>query len=185
MGLKLTNREFVNINARILKQPVLQFKKGTISKISDGKWNVADKKFDSTGNCSKLCLLWLSINDKKDATNHVKKAEDIALLLRNFGVNGGNTISAVCAKVKMPKRDRASGDIYRGKCQSSLNDGLNRLKKSEDPNPPLIVVALPNNDKELYSEVKRWGDCIQGIPTVCILQSKISSTNRRLRSNLW
>lgn len=37
--------------------------------------------------------------------------------------------------------------------------------------PTLIVVLLPNKRlKELqtYADVKWWGDCIAGIPTVCI-----------------
>ncbi|TGO14137.1 hypothetical protein BTUL_0057g00030 [Botrytis tulipae] len=37
--------------------------------------------------------------------------------------------------------------------------------------PPLVVVLLPNGKKsgaELYSDVKWWGDCVSGIPTVCV-----------------
>lgn len=35
-------------------------------------------------------------------------------------------------------------------------------------NLPVLVVLPGEGDQNLYSAVKRWGDCVQGVPTICI-----------------
>ena len=38
------------------------------------------------------------------------------------------------------------------------------------------MVVLPGNDKKLYSEVKRVGDSVIGIPTQCVQMKRVEQT---------
>lgn len=38
----------------------------------------------------------------------------------------------------------------------------------------LLFIILPENDETMYSDVKWWGDCVRGIPTMCITHKTIS-----------
>jgi hypothetical protein len=51
--------------------------------------------------------------------------------------------------------------------------------------PSLVIVQLPQRDPEVYSHVKWWGDCHQGVATVCITYQKLEkSLNEALVGNL-
>lgn len=52
--------------------------------------------------------------------------------------------------------------------------------------PGLIVVLLPSRNASLYATVKRWADCIQGIPTVCMGPAAVRRTaDAGLLANIW
>ena len=60
---------------------------------------------------------------------------------------------------------------YRQDCSGSLNAGLRGFDNSSKPK--LILIILPTSDPSFYAEVKRWGDCEVGIPTVCIVDDNV------------
>ncbi|KAA8564202.1 hypothetical protein EYC84_011148 [Monilinia fructicola] len=70
-----------------------------------------------------------------------------------------------------PSAPKTSEPKYRTKCQQVFRQGLDMLNK--DGKVLLIIVVLQDHDKNLYAEIKRWGDCVQGIPTSCITLDKL------------
>lgn len=40
--------------------------------------------------------------------------------------------------------------------------------KEKGPEPPILVVLPDKNKDHVYMAVKRWGDCIRGVRTVCV-----------------
>lgn len=46
---------------------------------------------------------------------------------------------------------------------------------------PLVMVVLPVRSRKLYPEIKRWADCVIGIPTVCVLEKTLSKGGDRAR----
>ena len=48
----------------------------------------------------------------------------------------------------------------------------------------LIMVVLPPKDKKLYSEVKRVGDNVVGIPTQCVQQKQVQQAKRQVCANI-
>jgi hypothetical protein len=75
---------------------------------------------------------------------------------------------------------------YRAECQSIFDKALSSLMESPEDIPSFILMVLPCRDIALYSEVKRWGDCVVGIPTVCITSTKLLKVgDPTLRANIW
>lgn len=68
---------------------------------------------------------------------------------------------------------KLSFEARRNKWQERLDKAYSNL---EDPS--LVVVMLPFKDTQIYSDVKWWGDCVQGIPTVCMLWLKVKNWSR-------
>jgi hypothetical protein len=74
---------------------------------------------------------------------------------------------------------------YREECRKLFNKTF--LSLNQDPSKiPFMLVVLPKRDIPLYSEIKRWGDCEVGIPTVCITNDKLKKVgDATLRANIW
>lgn len=45
--------------------------------------------------------------------------------------------------------------------------------RNGDGKPALIIFLLPSKTITLYSDVKWWADCVQGVPTVCVTADTI------------
>lgn len=102
--------------------------------------------------------------------------------LRGYGINTNGGLHVVEA-------------IYNGQrstAKTSFDNALRSLKRlANTQDIPLILVALPNKDAGLYSDVKWWGDCCVGIPSICITQQttrkyqEIPKGRNNMMANLW
>jgi hypothetical protein len=64
---------------------------------------------------------------------------------------------------------------YRDEARRELSKALNALinqNPARRVKPKIILVVLPAKGPSLYAEVKRWGDCEVGIPTICVSDGK-------------
>lgn len=72
----------------------------------------------------------------------------------------------------VPMLSIANPSVRRATFSISLDNAVIRLKqRGGRGDPPLVVVLLPNSkksDPDMYSDVKWWGDCVSGMPTVCV-----------------
>lgn len=79
--------------------------------------------------------------------------------------------------------------VFRTGCTSSLNTALGTLNKKAKPGEVegLLVVLPPKALTSLYSEIKRWSDCIAGIATTCITMEKllVGAGDTKLCDNVW
>lgn len=64
---------------------------------------------------------------------------------------------------------------------NALNQAYAELRsseKSENPDwkPPLILITFPQNAnrEDYYPDVKWWGDCIRGVPTMCLTYKSLA-----------
>lgn len=75
-------------------------------------------------------------------------------------------------------------ETYRVRFQKELESET--LKNDLKPFGFLLVV-LPGRDIPLYCEVKRWTDCILGMPSACITQEKLKQVagGSNLEANVW
>jgi hypothetical protein len=63
--------------------------------------------------------------------------------------------------------------------------GVNLSKAWEElQHPSLMLVQLPQKDKALYSHVKWWGDCHQGVPTVCVTFDKLAVFDKPVHQSM-
>jgi hypothetical protein len=75
---------------------------------------------------------------------------------------------------------------FRAHCQQELMATLRSASQMSFTAPVLIV--LPENPKTaLYAEVKRWSDCVIGLPTTCIKIAKLvkAGEDSALCDNVW
>jgi hypothetical protein len=87
-----------------------------------------------------------------------------------------------------PKKFAVEGATIAGKNYKDMRSGLSAsMTKAWITlnRPSLVIVQLPKKDKDLYSHVKWWGDCDEGVATVCITYQKLAkSLNEQLVGNL-
>ncbi|KAG4441773.1 hypothetical protein IFR05_002764 [Cadophora sp. M221] len=72
---------------------------------------------------------------------------------------------------------------------TTLQEGLRAYGVASNPDAlPATVFQASEPDLgdtiPLYAEIKRWGDCIAGVPTVCITKGKIETADVKLAANI-
>ncbi|TGO32040.1 hypothetical protein BHYA_0362g00020 [Botrytis hyacinthi] len=118
-----------------------------------------------------LYLIYINSNPENlvPSTRATRFAGFLCADLHRYGFSTGNDTSlmeyALMSAIANPSARRAA-------FSATLDRAVARLKqRSGGVDPPLVVVLLPNGKKsgaELYSDIKWWGDCVSGIPTVCV-----------------
>lgn len=76
-------------------------------------------------------------------------------------------------------------DRLRRNITAGLDNGFKKLKSTSESDPPLIVVIIQETDHQsIYSHIKWWGDCCEGIPTICIQEKKLIKRDGKTSGNL-
>ncbi|TEY53574.1 hypothetical protein BOTCAL_0244g00010 [Botryotinia calthae] len=167
-GLRIRN-EFVEVTPRYLLQPTLKFNGGSEFKISAqaknrSSWMLRENKsifqFAETGNSiPALHLIRLESNHNASTEQVEKFAEDLRNTIKKYGIT-------------LTKKAIISDAVFsptRSLFCNGLNAALTVLReKNHHKNPRLLLVVVPDKHIQTYSDIKWWGDCIAGIPTICI-----------------
>lgn len=176
-----------------------QTTRGNEVKPALASWNLAGQSFLRGANSStfkELPILWFVEEYCPHGSNSSQRidpptAESLTLLLRTeldrYKVTSskGKIVKPISAFGKIPKYNHEDPpETYRNKCNEILESAILGLS---DQRPPIILIVLPNRDLRFYPEVKRWGDCQRGIPTVCITIEKLLKgvTDATLIANIW
>lgn len=194
----------VLMKARYLKQPIIKFKNkdidiggGAKTKVAHGKsvafWDVAAAQFCSVPNAQHRTIHIIHINGvggpNNAAVQRFRETLPVALAKYGLGINKPKVYVLDITKtfVDDPMKRR-------NKWIAELNKADAQLKS-----PSLIVILLSSEDAGAYSNIKRWADCVKGVPTVCVSPSALQknleakdwnrnpskSGDPRLLGNLW
>jgi hypothetical protein len=188
----------VKLKPTIVSAPKLIFaespNKSEASPDKEGAWNLAEQKsfLQKGAPCSTLHVIYLTL--EMGLGEFVGAIGDEMLnysLAKNITINFSvPELAPSPPKPASPKEAEDSKKEYRTKCQSILNKAFSSLNEKPS-NIPFMLVVLPERSILLYPEVKRWGDCVVGIPTVCITSNKLKQvtsndkTAPMLRANIW
>lgn len=63
--------------------------------------------------------------------------------------------------------------------------GKNRSKDEINSSSAPVLIILPSKMISLYSDVKWWGDCVAGVPTICITHNKMKDDSEDMMANIW
>jgi hypothetical protein len=176
---------FVDLKPRKINPPELTYggnaRGGTFRKDKDGNstpgtWNMADvKRLLKIGNpLPKLCIIRLC--SKLDAGNINGKSmlewlqNDLMHLLKSQLKKHGLTTAQVQAVEALVPVDMNSTVAMRTEMGDNLTEAWGMLG-----NPDFVMVQLPNKKASTYASLKWWGDCHQGVRTVCVLEKKFST----------
>ncbi|KAF7901748.1 uncharacterized protein EAF01_007047 [Botrytis porri] len=186
-GLSINN-EFEEVVPRYLRQPILEFKGGSLFEISmqpmnRSSWMLKDNgrifRFADTGNSiSNLHIIRLDVPKKARADQVTKFARDLRRKIGDYGVAfTGNEIIFDAAF----SRDRSNFCV-------GLNAALAALRsRNGNRYPRLLLVVVPDKNIRTYANIKWWGDCVAGIPTICITKGVLTKgkhTNRGIQSDI-
>lgn len=151
-----------------------------------GKWGLRDMIFMDTKSHPTLHVIWftndiLGLNLDKQR----RSLDDFVSWLRSYGVNKSNTITyeVMPCLVSAEQPDQS----YRNMCQRALDEMYNNFSDDlRQRKPSVIMIVFPGDQKNtrLHPETKRWGDCVKGIPTVCILEDKLKGPKRDRKGDL-
>jgi hypothetical protein len=158
--------------------------------INNGAWNLAEQtSFLKRGvACTSLNVINLTgkagLDDSiniilKEMARYSLADRSIAIIVSQPGV------PPILPRLPKPSLQDAFNQGYREECRKLFNKTF--LSLNQDPSKiPFMLVVLPKRDIPLYSEIKRWGDCEVGIPTVCITNDKLKKVgDATLRANIW
>ncbi|KAH7314219.1 Piwi domain-containing protein [Rhexocercosporidium sp. MPI-PUGE-AT-0058] len=173
-GMKTVNT-FIRVESKKVNPPKLKFKGKSVLEVSMGSWNIGRESFNiGSKSLHRLSVISFCRSASPDGLSMIQNG------LKVYGVaNGSNPFPRTVVEVTEP----ALGNTYREICQEVLNKAHAALKTKEIP--PIILVVLETHSIPLYAEIKRWGDCIAGVPTVCITKAKLEGANAELAANIW
>ncbi|KAG7445462.1 argonaute-like protein [Guyanagaster necrorhizus] len=166
-GMTVTSREPLEVNARILVPPVLEYGKNSRQKTitpKDGKWNMTDKHLFEPKRVTKWVLIIFELKKHFDPVTCSKMTK---------------AFIDACKKVGIQIDDPAQTTWFNG--QGTVEQGLVDAARMK---PTLIVAVLPTNANDIYNKIKHFGDCVAGIPTQCMIGHKCSYAKPQYFANV-
>ncbi|CAG8960884.1 hypothetical protein HYFRA_00002421 [Hymenoscyphus fraxineus] len=175
--------EMERLTRKSLSAPKLNYRKINTDKLRDedeearpdnGEWAITKKRFFSPSKIKTLHVICFHDNSSKIVEN-IKFAENgLAEVMKAAGMmeHNDHTLDVKLATPKTPilPQESESAIQYRKRCQERLSMAFNAIKS---PAPEIILVVMQEKCVDFYAEIKRWGDCVIGTPTVCCLGEKI------------
>ncbi|KAB8292552.1 hypothetical protein EYC80_008261 [Monilinia laxa] len=179
---------FIQIDPLFCRAPWLRFNssdKNVLVVPEQAAWNLKSQFLDSKLSKTKqnrLGVLWLFEKIPEGIT--LKLLEST---MKTLGMGGEENLEFVHAARRPPAFNPLASNStspnlsapspiktkYRVECQKVFRQGLDML--NQKGKVLLVIVVLPKQDKDLYAEIKRWGDCVEGIPTSCITFDKLQN----------
>ncbi|CAG8983837.1 hypothetical protein HYALB_00005475 [Hymenoscyphus albidus] len=184
---------FVTLNATQLELPVVMYSHNQDPpiRVTRASWNLADPK---NKNAPPIPLLrgagsqaYIGIFILNGQNINRQLGPTLVTALRQYGVIApGNAHILRYQDVILPTN--AGTNTFRTGCQNSLRAAYNTIRTY---NIGVILVVLPQplpfgiSRQDYYAEVKRWGDCEVGVPTICLQGNNWDLTSRpEFRANL-
>ncbi|KAH9914769.1 argonaute-like protein [Epithele typhae] len=177
-GMQLAKNDPLAIDARIIDTPTLKYGPGSRQptvRPRDGAWNMIDKKFWK----SALIKRWVVVvYEREQRYNRNTAGEMVQGLL--FALNAAGVV------VQEPDPVIRYQTIQQGRVADHLKEAGRQclLKNKNAGGPDLIVVVLPMASVDIYTAVKHFGDCSQGVATQCMQASKCSRAKPQYYANV-
>ncbi|KAF7433014.1 hypothetical protein PC9H_004959 [Pleurotus ostreatus] len=165
----------LNVNARVLQATRLKYgassKQPTIQP-TNGAWNLVDKRFFEPTEIERWVIVIYEQQRRFGQQNVDGLINGLKDACRSVGMKITNDVPIV-------KYENGQGNI----ANQLKAAGGECVKKYKGP-PNLIVVVLPDNNTEIYTAVKHFGDIMQGVATQCLISSKCSRAKMQYYANV-
>ncbi|KAL0065940.1 hypothetical protein AAF712_007067 [Marasmius tenuissimus] len=160
----------LKVQARVLPPPTLKYGRGSKQLTivpRNGAWNMIDKKFYNPV----TVLNWFIVVYETKQRFGENAVNDMVR-----GLIEGCNSTGIQVKINNPYVTWANGQ---GNIAQQLREagvkvfhGSERFFNGKKVGPNLILVVLPENGNDIYTAVKHFGDCLQGVATQCVKSSK-------------
>ena len=196
----------VELRAPILSPPKLRVAQtGNVQppRIENGEWRITGQKqfFEKANAYDKLLVIRFNKPVTQQEINNESRLGGTKQTLQESNkkqaLDGLNALKdalveygIVTAKINIVREDpimpeKNPKNTFRQRCKQMLSDAT---KKFGFPSTiQFILVVLEQKDIAFYAEVKRWGDCDFGVPTVCVTAAKLQkvASDPKLKANIW
>ncbi|KAI0919501.1 hypothetical protein AcV5_001553 [Taiwanofungus camphoratus] len=162
------------VPGRILPPPTPAYKAGRAN-VNNGSWNILNVKFQSGGNMTNWAVLL--VQDGRRGEFAGGQDPELARFLQTFAQkcrssgmvvpDGPPTIMATPRLEPYNRNSDPSRKAAIEQIRKTIVDNLNPQRK-----PSFVLVLLSGVDKHIYPGIKRLGDVILGLHTVCMLLTK-------------
>jgi eukaryotic translation initiation factor 2C len=149
--------EMTVVPGRILPPPGVKYGQGTPAVDDRASWNLRNVRFAKGATLDNWAVLVIKDGNQRDEFSGASDPELIATM-RGFAdmcKKSGMTVAQkppAFVAVDLPQKDRS--DPIRAHAITTIRNVLTSLK----PKPKLIMVALSNGDKHIYSGIKHLCD---------------------------
>lgn len=188
--------KFMEIQARILKEPRLVFERGDGKKTvipRNASWNLESQRFLHVHQPSPILgiLRLTKENNSSESKSDMTALEMFSeALLKSMKACGFEKPGLAGCGIQSATIPTPSNTIdYRTKLVAVLDLAFKPLQNGS---AHLLIVVLPDNDPRVYSNIKWWGDCMRGIITCCVTSKSIGKKNRNsdtvdssMLGNIW
>ncbi|KAI0926953.1 hypothetical protein AcV5_007614 [Taiwanofungus camphoratus] len=163
------------VPGRILPPPTPAYKAGKRINTKSGSWNILDVEFQSGGDMTNWAVLLVQDGRKGGFVGAqdpelVKFLRTFAQKCRSSGMvvpDGPPTIMATPRLEPYDRKSDPSRSAAIAQIRKTIVDNLNPQRK-----PSFVLVLLSGVDKHIYPGIKRLGDVVLGLHTVCMLLTK-------------
>ncbi|KAI0942709.1 hypothetical protein AcW1_003267 [Taiwanofungus camphoratus] len=163
------------VPGRILPPPTPAYKAGRQANVNNGSWNILNVKFQSGGDMANWAVLL--VQDGRRSEFAGGQDPELARFLQTFAQkcrssgmvvpDGPPTIMATPRLEPYNRNSDPSRKAAIEQIRKTIVDNLNPQRK-----PSFVLVLLSGVDKHIYPGIKRLGDVILGLHTVCMLLTK-------------
>ncbi|KZS96684.1 argonaute-like protein [Sistotremastrum niveocremeum HHB9708] len=168
-GVSISSQMTV-VPGRILNAPAVKYA-NSVARVNNASWNLRDTKFAVPVSLSRWVMLSIVDGSRFDFEN----LTDLKPIIDSWsatctGAGIKLTEPAHPVFVRIPDK---RADPTRMKGLQTITERL----KVFNPRPTIIMVILPSTDKDIYNGIKKLGDTIADIPTVCVQAQKLRKDN--------
>ncbi|KAH9943477.1 argonaute-like protein [Epithele typhae] len=174
-GMHVANPRPATIPARILDTPTLQYGPGSKQptiRPRDGAWNMIDKKLYRTNPIG----MWAIVIYEREQRFTPQIAQEMVAGFCSAFAAMGITLQQPRPVIKYFQSINKVAEQLR----AAGTECFQTYKKY----PDLMIVVLPESSVDLYTAVKHFGDCTQGVATQCVKSSKSSRAKPQYFANV-
>ncbi|KAJ3365839.1 hypothetical protein GGF31_008433 [Allomyces arbusculus] len=166
------------IDARILDAPALAVGGNRVSRPRDGAWNFVNMRVANPARITALGVL--SFCDPRRASQG-----QVAVWMDEFF----ETAEGMGLGFNPNKKTKENYPIQFARSnpegvEAALRAVYQATGNTFKQDPELIVCLLPAKSTAMYAEVKRIGDTVLGVPTQCLVLSKVQRANTQYWANV-
>lgn len=166
LGVKIST-DITPLMGRVLNSPRVSYS-ATQPRVEDGQWSLLGSKFIKISSISRLAILVLSDKGQHDFRSSEEVREVVDKLLdkcRGAGIKISQPFPPLI--VQLPKREQ--NDPLRSSAIEAIKIELGKLPEK----PDMVIVFMSGREPRIYPSIKKLFDTKFGIPTVCMLNSRV------------
>jgi eukaryotic translation initiation factor 2C len=158
----------ITVPARVLQSPKIKYLGKEID-VRDGGWNMATYKLSKGATINSWGWVRFVAGYDNDGARVESTIRNFVRFMNDMGIT---------MPMQPEQRWTAVVNIGQNMDPQTAINGLADFKKQN--RPPFLLVVLPKNgDAALYNRLKKWGDTLSGMHTICVTANKFLKEMRQ------